>query len=282
MAGANGLDQVAGAGRGDRDGSAVGVIGDSGRGGDALQPAGRGVAVASESSALISMIERAARDPNVDIDKMERLFSMHERVTAKASETAFNASMARAQAELKPVTRKLENKQTNSKYADLSAISLAADPIIHKHGFGVICSEFQSPRENHVGVCCEITHEAGYSKAYQFHIPMDGTGIKGVVNKTATHAYGSTITYGRRYAKCSVFDISTTGDTDGNTSTNMITSDQAEELAKLISAVEADLDWILAHHKVESLSDMTARDYSMAKAGLLTRQREMAKAASNG
>lgn len=276
MAGAN-VDTLDHTGHGAGDGNAA-DIGNDGRGsGDALQRGGRALAVAGESSALISMIERAARDPNVDIDKMERLFSMHERVTAKASEAAFNAAMARAQAELKPVARKLDNKQTNSKYADLSAISLAADPIIHKHGFGVICSEFQSPREHHVGVRLEVTHEAGHSKSYEFNIPMDGTGIKGVVNKTATHAYGSTITYGRRYAKCSVFDIATTGDTDGNMPNNMITPDQAEELAKLISSVGADLDWILGHHKVESLSDMTGKDYSIAKAGLLTRQRELAK-----
>ena len=33
----------------------------------------------TETAALISMIERAARDPSVDITKMERLFEMAER-----------------------------------------------------------------------------------------------------------------------------------------------------------------------------------------------------------
>ncbi len=40
----------------------------------AVQEAPQVPAIANEAGALISMIERAARDPSVDIDKMERLF----------------------------------------------------------------------------------------------------------------------------------------------------------------------------------------------------------------
>ncbi|MBK6599189.1 MAG: hypothetical protein IPG25_15440 [Proteobacteria bacterium] len=54
---------------------------------DSERPADRGRAVASvgamnDSGAMISMIERAARDPSVDLDKMERLFAMKERMEA--------------------------------------------------------------------------------------------------------------------------------------------------------------------------------------------------------
>ena len=37
---------------------------------------------------IIGMIERAARDPQVDIDKMERLVAMQERSIARAAEDA--------------------------------------------------------------------------------------------------------------------------------------------------------------------------------------------------
>lgn len=45
MAGANGLDHMGGAGRGDSGGSAVALGGDGGRGGDAVQSGGRGAQV---------------------------------------------------------------------------------------------------------------------------------------------------------------------------------------------------------------------------------------------
>jgi ribosomal protein S5 len=237
--------------------------------------------VQPEGSALISMIERAARDPSVDIDKMERLFQMHERVEAKQREAAFNTAMAAAQEELRPVARKLRNSQTNSNYADLAAISEAADPVIHKHGFGVIASEFTSAIPQHIGVRLKVTHSAGHSEAYYFNIPLDGTGLKGNANKTATHAYASTITYGRRYAKCAVFDIATKNDTDGNQPTGSITPDQTEELAKLITATCTDIQAVLDFHKVESLSDMTAADYRTAKAKLVARKVQLDKEAAN-
>lgn len=219
----------------------------------------------AEGSSLIALIERAARDQSVDIDKMERLFQMHERVTAKAAEAAFNAAMARAQAELKPVARKLRNTQTNSNYADLAAISDAADPIIHKHGFGVIASEFQSAVPNSIGVRCKITHADGHSEAYDFNIPLDDKGLKGNPNKTATHAYGSTITYGRRYAKCSVFDIATKDDKDGNQPKDdgaVVTPEQAEQITKKLAEVNADIDAFLKLGNVESVSDIPAKDFN--------------------
>jgi hypothetical protein len=221
-------------------------------------------APSTESSALIGLIERAARDPSIDIDKMERLFQMHERVTARSSEASFNAAMAKAQAALKPVVRKLKNSQTNSMYADLAAISEAADPVIHAHGFGVICSEFKSEVEGHLGIKCEITHADGHSKVYPFNIPLDGTGLKGNANKTATHAYGSTITYGRRYAKCSVFDIATKNDMDGNTDGAKLTEEQAEVIkAKLVSS-GADVEKFLGFLKAENVESIPAKDYLKA------------------
>src|SRR3990167_8661229 len=36
----------------------------------------------SESAAIIQVIERAARDPSVNVEKMERLYAMHERAMA--------------------------------------------------------------------------------------------------------------------------------------------------------------------------------------------------------
>ncbi len=40
-------------------------------------------AASTEAVSFIQMIERASRDPAVDIDKMERLMQMHERMVDK-------------------------------------------------------------------------------------------------------------------------------------------------------------------------------------------------------
>lgn len=225
----------------------------------------------TQGDAFLAMIERAARDPQTDIDKMERLFAMSERVRARDAETAFNAAMAAAQAELLPVARNKSNDQTKSKYADLAAIADAAMPIIHKHGFGITCSEFRSDREDHLGVACKVTHAAGHSERHEFHIPWDGAGLKGNANKTPTHAYGSTMSYGRRYATCNVFNIATKDD-DGNgankttAAPERITEEQLANLNKLLQQTPepaANVQITLQRFKVDNLSDLNPKQYDL-------------------
>ena len=52
------------------------------------------LAAEPEPVSLLQVIERASRDPNVDIDKMERLMAMHERMMAKKDESEFNIMSA--------------------------------------------------------------------------------------------------------------------------------------------------------------------------------------------
>ena len=54
---------------------------------------------------LLEVISRAASDPSVDIDKLERLMQMHERMQESAAKAAFNEAMAAAQAEMEPISK---------------------------------------------------------------------------------------------------------------------------------------------------------------------------------
>lgn len=56
------------------------------------------VAPIAPEASIFSVIERAARDPNVDIDKMERLIAMREKELSRVAEQAFNEAMKAAQA----------------------------------------------------------------------------------------------------------------------------------------------------------------------------------------
>lgn len=211
------------------------------------------------------MIERAARDPNVDIDKMERLFQMRERMELRAAEGAFNTAMAAAQSELKPVVRNKTNTQTNSNYADLEALARAVDPIIHKHGFGLSFGEFAASKPGHVGVTVDVMHAGGHSRSYKYEIPADGVGLKGNANKTATHAYGSSLSYGRRYAKLSVFDVATKDD-DGQAAARgpTINDEQTETLRELVESVDGSTDEFCAYFKIGKISELPAAKYDAA------------------
>jgi hypothetical protein len=75
------------------------------------QPQG-GQVVQASATTLLQVIQQAATNPQVDIDKMERLMAMHERMQAREAETAWNDAMAACQRELRQVAPDAFNSQT--------------------------------------------------------------------------------------------------------------------------------------------------------------------------
>ena len=70
----------------------------------AVQPAPQ-----SEAGAMLAMIERAARDPAVDLEKIERLWALSEqaqnRAEDRASRREFNEAIAAAKSEIGPIKK---------------------------------------------------------------------------------------------------------------------------------------------------------------------------------
>lgn len=233
----------------------------------------------SESDAMLALIERAARDATLDLDRMERIFKMREDMLNRQALVAFNAAMAKAQSEAAPVVRNRKNDHTRSKYADLAAIADAALPIVHANGFGMSFSEVKSAEPNCIGVACEVTHAGGHCKRYEFIVPLDKAGSQGKVNKTDTQAYGSTFTYGRRYATCAIFNIATADD-DGNSrkvpqpesavpdANEPISETDLTALREAMDAAGVDIPAFCAYFKLEKLGDITNANLPRAYAAV--------------
>lgn len=219
---------------------------------------------------LLALIERAARDPSVDIDKMQRLFEMHEKLEARRAEQQFNAGMSSVQAKLQPVARKAWNPHTKSKYAALDAIYDACKPVITAHGFGTSFGMCTAGKPGHIKLVCDVTHQGGFSKRYESDdIPLDGAGFKGNANKTDVQAMGSTLSYGRRYMTLLIFDIATFDDKDGSRRTTapteaVISEKQALQLRDMIEATETHVDKLCAFYKIDALPDLPASKFAHA------------------
>lgn len=230
---------------------------------------------------LLNVIERAARDPNVDVDKMERLFVLQERVLARQAEVEFNDAMAKAQAEIRPVAKNKYNEQTRSHYSNLEAVANAIDPIIHRHGFSLSYGTDVCPLEGHYRITCRVAR-GGHSELRFADVPADTVGIKGSQNKTATHGFGSTASYGRRYLKLMIFDVATTDDDDGQKAGRadnyqMINADQCAELRRLISAADTTEEAFVGHIGCGTLPELNVIHFERAK-GILVKRIEAIKA----
>lgn len=231
-------------------------------------------AVVPSSTAIIQVIERAALNPDIDVEKMERLLAMQERIMTQNAKMAFNESMRLAQTEMPKIKRNKENKETHSKYADLEAVTDEAVPIYTKHGFSLSYGTADCQIPGHYRITGLCAHSAGFERSYQADVPIDNTGPKGTQNKTMTHGFGSTMSYGRRYLICLIFNITLTNeDKDGNGQSDLITAEQVAALKKLGTEVKADLAKFLKYIKVEKLEDIAAKDFQRAKEALESKRR---------
>lgn len=175
------------------------------------------VEIASPNDQIMSIVEKMASNPEFDVEKMERLIALQERREAAQAKQAFYAAMAAAQNAMKPIAQNAENKHTKSRYATLEAVNFAIQPVIAAHGFSLSFGEGETNKNDHYRIVATIRHINGHAEQEHMDVPADGAGAKGNSNKNATQAFGSSVTYARRYLTMAIFNLSITGeDDDGN------------------------------------------------------------------
>lgn len=243
------------------------------------------VAPTSERAAIFQIIERAARDQTVDIDKMKQLMTMHQAMQSHKAELEFDDAMSAAQQAMQPVRADANNPQTRSKYASYAALDTAIRPIYTEFGFSVTFNTADGAPEGHVRVVAKVAHRSGHRERPHIDMPADGKGAKGGDVMTKTHAIGSAVQYGRRYLLGMIFNLAVSKDDDGNAAsrragdeTTRINPAQLKRLQALLEETEADVEKFCALGGLEALPDMLAADFDDA-VRLLEQKKRMAEAA---
>jgi hypothetical protein len=172
--------------------------------------------VALPTSDLLAVIERAAHDPSMDVDRFQRLLDILEMQTNRINERAFTAALVLAQSEMQPINADADNPQTRSKYATYAALDRACRPIYTKHGLGPSFNTEPSGDPNTLKVVGMLGHRDGYTRRYEIPMPIDTKGARGGDVMTRTHATGSAFSYGKRYLLIGMFNLSIDEDDDGN------------------------------------------------------------------
>lgn len=221
-----------------------------------------------DASSILATINRAAGDEKTNVEKFERMMALYERTTALQAEHAFNAAMHAVQSELPQVVRDADNQHTKSRYARLETISAAIGPVLAKHGFSISFGTAESPLDGHYRIVADVSH-GRHTRRYQADIPADLGGAKGASNKSATHAFGSTMTYGRRYLKCLIFDVVVKGeDDDGNGASRgsgeTITDQQAHRILDMLNEDGADIARFCRFMKVAGVAEIPAKRFDEA------------------
>lgn len=174
--------------------------------------------VATIEDGILAVIANACRDPSVDVEKMERLLAMQERVLERNAKSAFTAAKVAMRPELPEITMRghivIRDKNDPNKitqdtpFARFEDIHEAIMPVLTRHGFDLSYKNGLGP-DGKVRVTTILTHIEGHSEDTYFDLPHDSSG-----SKNAVQAVGSSTSYAKRYGTLSILNIKVVGEDD--------------------------------------------------------------------
>ena len=222
-----------------------------------IEPQDQMPATSNESGAILSLVQRAASDPNCDIDKMERLMKMHTDMQARQAEAAFAAAMSDMQDEL-PVIAERGNANGRYTYALWEDINAKIKPVLKRYGFAL---SFRTDTKDGITVIGILKHRDGHSEETSITLDPDTSG-----NKPGVQAVASAVSYGKRYAAGALLNLTSHGEDDDAyaAAVEYITDEQAATIADMIEATGSDKKLFLEWLKARSIAEIPAKHYDTA------------------
>lgn len=240
-----------------------------------IDPPSTAVTTLNEATAIMSMIERLAVNPDVPVDRTEQLFALYQRVQADAARKSYDAAFAQMQPELPIIAKRGDMKggdgRSRGKYALWEDIVEQVMPVLAKHGFAL--SFRPKVEDGAVIVSAILSHRDGHRETSDpYPVPFDRSG-----GKNDAQAIGSATSYGKRYTALAMLNIAARDEDDDARATGigqLIDADQERALRRLIEDSGADQAKLLEVAKAERLEDIRAADYPKIKAILEKKMRQ--------
>ncbi len=224
-----------------------------------------------QADSLLEVISRVASDPKADVEKLERMMAMYERINDRTAQQDFNNAMMLAQSKMMPISADMNNRQTKSRYASYAALDKALRPIYTAHGFSISFDSGEGAPDGYVRVLAYVAHNDGFTRTYHIDMPSDGKGAKGGDVMTKTHAVGSGASYGMRYLLKMIFNVAIgEDDNDGNGfggSQGVINETQIADIEgkiKIIGMSQGEIDGFKTYMGVSDIKDIKVNDYPKA------------------
>ena len=176
---------------------------------------------------IIEIIARAAQDPTVDVDKLERLLQMGRIVIHEKGKEKVAANIVQ-----------------DTAFARWEDIDAAITPILNAHGF-VLTHRSGTATDGKIEITAVLSHVAGHSEETTMALPHDSSGSKNPVQ-----AVGSTTSYGKRYTASLLLNIRTKGEDDdgrlGGMGVEFLKEIPAKQYGRALEALNLALN---AHQK---------------------------------
>lgn len=230
------------------------------------------VDIEREASSILDVIARAARDPAINVDKLERLLAIQQTILVDQRRTSYMAAMARLQQRLPQVTKagRISDRDGSlrNRFAKLEDIDTVVRPMLAEEGFSF--SYDSKPLAKDTEYSLTISHRDGHSETKTIVLPRDdGQG------RNAVQSSGSTISYARRYLLSMALNLVTRDeDNDGNGAPGPITAEQVAALSTLLAETGANEARFLHWLSVKTLAEIPSSHYARAVKSLEEKRRQ--------
>lgn len=215
------------------------------------------------SRGMMALIDRAARDKDMDVGKLRELLAMQKELIRDQAQNDANQAFARV---CKAMPRIKKNGaidygkgQKPIAYGKWEDVQEAIKPIYEAEGFTL---SFDNASRDGGGLITTaiLTHENGVQFRSSISLPLDTSG-----GKQNIQGMGSTSSYGNRYATRNLFNLIFEGDDDDGVRGGMkfITDEQSAEVNRLIEETGTNKDKFLETLGLATITNIQLGELSM-------------------
>ncbi len=229
---------------------------------------------------MMQVIARAAADPRVDVEKMERLLAMQERLMVTEAKAKFTEEFVRLQSALpvmeqngritiykKDAPKTAANLVQSTPYAKWEDINDVLKPILKEHGFALSFKTDNAPDGKLI--VTGILKHGTYQEESTLTLPFDVGGSKNNVQ-----AVGSAVTDGKRDVATALINLGTRfvedqdDDAMASGQAQAISKDQLTELIERCEKLNVDKIKFCNHLKIDALALLPVSRFGEANAAL--------------
>lgn len=211
-----------------------------------------------------NMITALMNQPDLDLDKVQKMFELQERFEANVAKKAFNQAMSHFKSicpqitydEKVDYTSKKTGQRTNYGFASLAGTLAKIQNACAECELNITWK--QANVENGIEVTCFLTHSLGHSESTSISAAPDESG-----GKNSIQAVRSTWSYLRRMTAESLLGLATKADDkdDGKLGDKVdvdvvISAADLKILTMLMAETKTDGPKFLKHFNIEQLTDL--------------------------
>lgn len=228
----------------------------------------------TQAATMMQVVANAASNPDCDIEKMQALLAMQDKLIEREARAEFSAAMSEACGKIPQVERtgtvSLGGKG-GYKFTRWEDMDKVIRPVLSEHNLRLSFNTRSvegSPSKVIIGT---ISHSNGQYQSAEIELPLDaGQG------RNPLQGFGSTISYGKRYCAEMLLNIVRCDeDMDGKyqpqKQADYITAQQKEELISLLQQTRSDTSAFLAWARCRNLDEMERKNFAKARQALINK-----------